>query len=310
MNNKKLQRAAFSFALAGILGFTSGYSFTASAESLMTEEQGEMNSGAGAPQMSYDEFPRIDGSLACVPLIEALAMECTGCTELMAEDLLSDFANTNDSYVKLADGRCDILLAYEPADSTVEELKEYPALDMESIGSDALVFITNRSNPVESLSISQLTDIFTGKLVNWKEAGGEDIEIKVFSRPERSGSHTLLKKLLLQGQTLTEGVFEEVPSMEGIISMLKEYDNSANAIGYSVFYYASMMFAQPDLKFLGVDGVMPSNESIRSGEYPLVNDFYVVTGSSPSDHVKEIRSWLLSDEGQRFVEECGYVPVR
>ena len=73
---------------------------------------------------------------------------------------------------------------------------------------------------------------------------------------------------------MADAVTEEVPTMEGIISTLKEYDNSANAIGYSVYYYASMMFSQPDLKFLAVEGTEPSSCPltlwVRSSQKPLI----------------------------------------
>ena len=263
-----------------------------------------------APQMDYSQFPRIDGSLACVPLIEALAVRCTGCSEEEAEDTLSDFVNTNPSYLELAKGNRDIILAYEPAETTKEQLKEFPELTMEAVGRDALVFIVNKDNPVESLTTQQLKGIYTGKITNWSEVGGEDQEIMVFSRPETSGSQTMMRCLLLGDADMAEAVTEEIPSMEGIISALKDYDNSANAIGYSVYYYASMMFSQPDLKFLAVAGTEPSNETIRSDAYPLVNDFYCVTNEQSCENARRIASWLQTDAGQEFVEECGYVPVR
>lgn len=264
----------------------------------------------GAPQMEYSEFPRIDGSLACVPLIEALAVKCTGCSEEEAEETLADFVNTNPSYIELAKGNRDIILAYEPADLTKEQLKEYPELTMESVGRDALVFIVNKDNPVESLTTEQLKGIYTGTITNWSEVGGADEEIKVFSRPETSGSQTMMRALLLGDAEMADAVTEEVPSMEGIISALKDYDNSANAIGYSVYYYASMMFSQPDLKFLAVEGTEPSNETIGADVYPLVNDFYCVTNEQSCENARRIAGWLQTDAGQEFVEECGYVPVR
>lgn len=262
------------------------------------------------PQMSYEEYPRIDGSLACVPLCEALAVEMTGCTSAQAEETMADFTNTNPCYLQLAEGNTDILLAYEPAESTKEELKNYDPLDMQPVGKDALVFLVNEDNPVESLSQQQAYDIYTGKITNWSEVGGEDIEIKAFQRPETSGSQTMMRKLLIGDADMAEAEKEMIAvGMDDIIEALERYDNSANALGYSVYYYASEMFRQPGLKFLQVDGVEPSCETIKSGEYPLINEFYCVTNEQSSDRAKEIKEWLLTEEGQEFVEGCGYVPV-
>lgn len=263
-----------------------------------------------APVMSLEEYPHIDGSLACVPLCEKLAVRMTGCTDGEAEETMEDFSNTNPCYLYLAQNQRDLILAYEPADATKEELKEYAPLDMQPIGRDALVFITNAKNPVEDLSQEQIRDIYTGKITNWSQVGGEDIEIEAFQRPETSGSQTLMRKLLMGDQEMKEAEIELLPGMEEMIRRIKEYDNSFNALGFSVYYYASEMFQQPDLKFLRIDGISPSNDTIKSGEYPLINEFYCVTNEQSSDKAKEIQAWLISAEGQSFVEECGYVPVQ
>lgn len=267
--------------------------------------------GEKTPEMSLEEYPRIDGSLACVPLCEALAVQVTGCTQIQAEETMADFTNTNPCYLELARGNRDILLVYEPAESTREELEAYDPLDMQPVGKDALVFIVNEDNPVESLTQQQAYDIYTGTITNWKEVGGDDIEIKAFQRPETSGSQTMMRKLLIGDAQMAEAPKEMIASgMDDIIEALQEYDNSANALGYSVYYYASSMFRQPGLKFLEIDGVMPSNETIKSGEYSLINEFYCVTNEQSSDRALEIKEWLLSEDGQDFVEECGYVPVK
>ena len=265
--------------------------------------------GAGAPQIPYENYPRVDGSLACVPLLEAVAMQVTGCSQAQAEETMDDFSNTNPSYLAMAAGQRDFLLAYEPAEETKEQLKEHDPLRMDPVGKDALVFIVNKDNPVNSLSQEQIRGIFTGEITNWQEVGGEDIPIKAFRRPETSGSQTLLRLLLLKDAPMVEETMELVSSMEGIISQVVSYENTANAIGYSVFYYASSMYEQPGLKFLQIDDTAPSNETIRSGEYPLVHDFYCVTNEESSPEALAIRDWLLGTDGQAFVESCGYVGI-
>ena len=263
------------------------------------------------PRVSMEEYPAIDGSLACVPLMEALAKRVTGCSDSQAEALAGKwFTNTNPCYIHLAEGERDLLLAYEPADSTKEELLAYDPLEMEPVGKDALVFIVNRDNPVDELSLEQARDIFTGKITNWSQLGGMDQPIMVFTRPETSGSQTLMRKLLIGDLEMVDYQTEEIPGMEGMLQAIRDYDNSANAIGYSVYFYASSMYDLPDLKFLKVDGAEPSNETIRSGEYSLVNEFYCVTSGQSSGTAVRIRDWLLSVEGQKFVEDCGYVPAK
>lgn len=301
------------FAGAAVLMSGSGHmgSYIQAEETEETAGNAEEKEAVLEPRMSLQEYPRIDGSTACVPLCEALAARLTGCTDAEAEETMSDFTNTNPCYLKLAEGERDILLAYEPAKETKEKLEEYEPLTMEPVGKDALVFLVNEDNPVDSVTTEQMRDIYTGKITSWSEVGGEDKEIKAFQRPETSGSQTMMRLLLIEDESMAEADTERIASgMDDIIEALKEYDNSADALGYSVYYYASEMFRQPGLKFLKIDGVEPSNESIRTGEYPLVHEFYCVTNEQSSEYAKEIQAWLLTEDGQEFVEECGYVPVQ
>ena len=268
----------------------------------------ESEKNTDLPEISYEDYPHFDGSLACVPLMEKLAVKITGCTQQQAEGILYDFSNTNPCYEFLAEGERDIIIAYEPSRETVESIPDYNDLQIKPVGKDALVFIVNKDNPVDSLTAAQLYDIYTGKVTNWKEVGGADIPIAVFRRPEKSGSQTMMRKLLMGDADMTAGESEEVAGMEGIITRLKSYDNSANAIGYSVYYYASQMYEQPDLKFLKVEGVGPSEATIGDGTYPFINEFFCAVGKNPPKNAADIMEWLCSSGGQQFIEECGYVP--
>ena len=259
------------------------------------------------PQMTLEEYPKVDGSLACIPLMEALIQAVTGCDQVTAEESLEDFKNTNPSYVALADGRDDLILSYEASAQTKEKLNNLEGLDLTPVGRDALVFIVNAGNPVDSLTTGQIHDIYTGAIKNWSEVGGNDVEIKAFQRRENSGSQTLMRLLLMGDEEIPEKQLITIESMEGLIDTVMSYDNSANAIGFSVYYYASAMESREGMKFLSIDGITPSNDTIRSGEYPLSHPFYVGIPKSPSANAKILRDWLLSEEGQRFVEDCGYV---
>lgn len=171
-----------------------------------------------------------------------------------------------------------MLVVYEAPDYVKEELKEANAqLEQKPIGRDALVFIVNENNPVKSLTRQQLKDIYAGKITNWKEVGGEDLAIVPFQRGEDSGSQTLFRKLLIQGGELMDPPTELAPAAMGeLVDSIAAYNNSANAIGFSVYYYIDQMYSQPGLRLLAVDGVTPSNDTIASESYPLCNEFYAV----------------------------------
>ena len=206
-----------------------------------------------------------------------------------------------------------LIIAYEAPESVKEELKaDGDPLEQKAIGRDALVFIVNEDNPVQSLTLQQLKDIYAGTITNWKDVGGKDQEIVAFQRGEDSGSQTLFKKLLIQGGELMTPPSELAPAAMGeLVDSIADYNNSANAIGFSVYYYIDQMYSKPGLRLLAVDGVTPSNDTLADGSYPLCNDFYAVIHPDAAADSPERRlyDWLDTDAGQDCIKKAGYVAV-
>lgn len=265
---------------------------------------------APALALTADTFPVLDGSTANIPLAKGLVKLCLGLDDAAAEPLVQ-FNTTPKAYENLANGDCDLLLVYEASQETKDLLDDMDAdLEYFPIGLDALVFIANENNPVTSLTQAQLVDIYTGKIKRWKEVGGEDIDIVAFQRDATSGSQALMKKLVMQDTPMMDAPTELVPmEMGDLIDRLAEYDNSSGALGYSVYYYASLMYTRTGLKFMGVDGVMPSNESIAAEKYPYTNAFYaVVRADEPEDSpARALAQWLGTSDGKALITQCGYV---
>ena len=207
-----------------------------------------------------------------------------------------------------------LIIAYEPSESVKEELKtDGVPLEQKAIGRDALVFIVNDSNPVKSLTQQQLKDIYAGKIPSWKDVGGEDLEIVAFQRGENSGSQTLFQKLLVQDGDVMDAPTELRPTeMGGLVDSIASYNNSANAIGFSVYYYIDQMYSQPGLRLLAVDDVTPSNDTIADQSYPLCNDFYAaIRQDSAADSAERaVYDWLSIDAGYACIEKAGYVVVK
>jgi len=272
-------------------------------------EQTEVSLAELLGTITLENYPVVDGSTATIPLAIGLIQKMTGCTEAQAEESIA-FNTTDASYYALHDGTSELLLVYAPAQPTIDELDVFNTMDVREIGLDALVFIVNEDNPVDSLTGDQIRDIYSGKITNWSEVGGDDMEIVPFQRPELSGSQTLMLNLMMQGTMMMEPTTETISaSMADIIEDISTYDNSANAIGYSVYYYAKNMYEQPGLKFIAVDGVLPSNETINSREYGYVNPFYGIIPLDPNPLAEAILDWLLTEEGQQLLVDCGYVPI-
>lgn len=263
------------------------------------------------PFLTAEDFPRMDGSTANLPLMAAVLSAATGISPEQAQ-LQVDCSTTANAWLNLADGYTDILLVYEAAEETKQELETIGTeLEITPIGLDALVFIVNEQNPVTSLSQQQLRQIYTGQITNWSDLGGEDLPIKAFQRDPTSGSQSLFRKLLLPDTEPMQAPTELRPGdMGSLIEGLASYNNEGSAIGYSVFYYASYMYAKPGLRFVAVDGVTPSDETIADQTYPLLNPFYVaIRADEPEDSPARIlRDWLVAD-GAPVIEAAGYIPA-
>ena len=254
----------------------------------------------------------MDGSTANLPLMAEVMSRAVGISLQEAEELTS-CDKTSQAWYNLAEGESDLLLVYEPAETTKERLEQIGTdLTYEAIGNDALVFIVNENNPVEGLTSDQLRDIYTGEITNWSQVGGNDEEIVAFQRSEESGSQSLFIKLLMGDQEPMEAPQELAPGLMGeLIDSLAEYNNEGNALGFSVYYYASYMYTQPGLKFIAVDGVVPSDETIASGEYPFINPFYAAIRSDEEvdSPARRLYDFVTGDEGIKAMEAAGYIPI-
>lgn len=270
------------------------------------------------PFLTAEEFPLLDGSTACIPLMAQMMADTVFDMDL--ETAQSSITVSTTAYAWERFGLYDdgyysakMLVVYEAPEYVKEELAEAKAeLEQKAIGRDALVFIVNENNPVQSLTRQQLLDIYAGKITNWKEVGGQDLEIIPFQRGEDSGSQTLFRKLLIQDNELMTPPSELAPAAMGeLVDSIAAYNNSANAIGFSVYYYIDQMYSQPGLRLIAVDDVLPSNETIASQEYPLCNEFYAVIHANAAADSPERRlyDWLDTDEGLDCIKKSGYVAV-
>jgi phosphate transport system substrate-binding protein len=263
-------------------------------------------------QLSLDEYPRMDGSTANLPMMAEIMSRVCDITLEEAEELTS-CTKTSNAWSNIANGNADISLVYEAAEDTKAYLDTVGTeLEITPLGRDALVFINNEQNPVENLTQQQLIDIYTGNVTNWNEVGGEDLEIIPYQRVATSGSQSLFMKLLMKDIVPMDAPMELRPAEMGmLIDELARYNNEGNALGYSVFYYASYMYQQPGLKMIAVDGVQPSDETIADGSYPLLNEYYlVIRADEPEDSpARQLRNWILTDEGRAAIIEAGYIPM-
>lgn len=268
------------------------------------------------PIFTKEDFPRIDASLATQPLTNAFYENFTGES---SENIEPDYSNTHPAYQKLIKGEKDLIVVTEPSEDELKMAEDAGVeLEVTPVVKEGFVFYINSENPVESLTLEQIQDIYTGEITNWKEVGGNDAAIRAFQRPDNSGSQTGMYSLVMKGKEIMEAPKEDmIATMFDIVNLVSSYDNGLNSIGYSYYYYATTIYDTLDasvkdrIKFLGIDGVKPSNQTIMDESYPLNTAYYIVTRKDNTDEkVQNLLDAMLSERGQRVAEEAGYVRVK
>ena len=264
------------------------------------------------PRFSLEEYPHVDGSTSMLPLSRALMMASTGVSAQEAE-LRVSHSKTTLSFYALVSGEADLLLVARPAQEAFDYAEDMGVeLEMRPIGVDALVFLTSDKNPVDSLTQQQAVGIYTGAITNWKEVGGADAEIVAYQRNETSGSQVMMENVVMDGQPMTDAPKEYRPSeMGALVDEVASYRNSADAIGYSVYYYVTEMYLREGVKLLAIDGVAPSNETIASGEYPYTQYNYAVIRKDEREDspARQLFDFLTTPEGKALMAAQGYVPA-
>ena len=303
--------------IAVLLAFTLILSLFAGCKQTPAPTEPDTKPTAATPQteiftFTRNNFPRMDGSTSMVPLGQAVASVLLGESRENVADL-AQFNRTTQSFRNLMNGECDILIVGEPNAAVFTEMEEKGfEAEIQAIATDALIFVVNANNPVDNLTTEQVRKIYSGEITNWKDVGGEDMPIEAFQRNEDAGSQSLMLKLVMKDTPMAKAPTAYiVGTMGGLMEAVKSYDNSASAIGYSVYYYANDMQMAEGLKILSIDGVLPSPETIRSGEYPHLNAYYcAIPADAPEKSPNRILyNWLLSEEGQKLVAMEGYVSV-
>ena len=181
------------------------------------------------------------------------------------------------------------------------------------VAGDAIAIVVHPSNPIDGLTIPQLSAIFSGKLTNWTEVGGEDRPIVLLSRESNSGTHVyFLESVVRQGDSEDDTLFSPdtllMPSSEGISAEVRQ---NPNAIGYDGLGYVThdqkVVAVAPDE---GEPYVLPTIETVKNGTYPIARGLYIYTAGEPEGIIREYLDWIMGQQGQAIVQELGFVPLQ
>lgn len=215
----------------------------------------------------------------------------------------------------LINGTVDIANASRPMKDKEIEAAQGNGIDPVEhvVAIDALAIIVHPDNPVDRLTLDELSDIYTGRITNWKEVGGRDAPIVLLSRETNSGTHVyFLEEVVRKGDGENEDIFAPqtllMPSSVGITSELRR---NPNAIGYDGLGYVDPVHEKVIAvsEDMGATYVKPSAETASEGSYPLARDLYMYTAGEPTGVIADYLAWINSPDGQRTVAELGFVPL-
>ena len=167
---------------------------------------------------------------------------------------------------------------------------------------DGLAVIVNPQNKISALTLDQIAGIYTGKITNWKEVGGDDAQIIIVSRDTNSGTYETFNELVMHKNPV--GKNAEYVGSNG--QARSRVNSTKNAIAY-----VGLGFADNTVKTLSIDGIIPDAKSVGSGKYPIARPLFMFTNGYPKmgGNVYEFVTLCLSKEGRAIIKELGFIPV-
>ena len=293
--------------------------------------------------LTVHNYPKVDGSTSTEPLNAIIACKLFGIayqwnyaennTKYVEPNLkrndagkflkLFKSSQTHQSFINLIDRKADLILVARKMSSDEKAYADSKGVSLieTPIALDAFIFIIHRENPIQSLTIEQVQDIYTGKITGWEEVGGSDWgnpglygdgdKIHPYIRNANSGSQELMETLVMKDLDIAEfpeNSFELIHSMAGA---LDHVSRDVNSICYTVYYYKERMATGTwNIKDLAINGIYPERKTIGNKSYPYTAEVYAVIRSDldESSMAHKLYEWLQTEEGKQVISESGYVP--
>jgi phosphate transport system substrate-binding protein len=209
----------------------------------------------------------------------------------------------------LQKGQIDIADASRPikADEIAGCVKTFGKRPREyKVALDGLSVFVNNDNPIKELDLDQLQGIFTGKIKNWKEVGGDDMPIVVYSRENSSGSYEFFKEHVLKGKDFVASA----QTMQGTAALVQAIEKDKKGIGYGGAAYSAGTRALGVKKSASTKAILPNEETVVNGTYPIWRYLYIYLNPDiDKGDIATYISWMRSDAGQKVAKEKGYYPL-
>ncbi len=272
--------------------------------------QKEASKGESAPKAGSQKMVSIKGSDTMVHLTSSWAEQFMA--QYPGSQISVTGGGSGTGIAALLNGTTDICASSRELQPKEKDLAVQKKIDLveHAVAKDGLAIIVNPANPVTELSLEQLRKIFIGEYVNWKDMGGPDLPIIVLSRESSSGTFVFFQEFVLHKADYTP----KARLLAGTSALVQSVASDKGAITYVGLAFA--LEAKATVKMVPVKSaddapaVLPTNETVRSGDYPVARPLYLYTNGSSSPEVQAFIDYSLSDAGQKIVIETGYISVK
>lgn len=255
---------------------------------------------AGMTSLVYAEKIKIEGSTTVLPIAQAAAEAFMG--KNSDTDITVRGGGSGVGIASLMDGICDIGNSSRPVKQEELDKAVSKGKDLKShmIALDGICVVIHPENTVKNLSLDQIKDIFTGKITDWSEVGGSAGKIVAVSRDSSSGTYEAFGELALKKAKVRADALMQA-SNQAVASVI---ESNSSAIGYIGLGYIT-----PGVKAVTVEGITASRETVLSGKYAISRPLFMYTNGTPAGAVKQFIDFIKSPEGQKIVQEQGFVAL-
>ena len=208
----------------------------------------------------------------------------------------------------LLDNTTDIAMASRPIKFSEKMKIKSAGEDVAEIvvAYDALAVVAHPSNPVKQLTRQQLEDIFRGKITNWKQVGGDDRKIVVYSRETSSGTYEFFKESVLKNKNYMANSL----SMPATGAIIQSVSQTKGAIGYVGLAYVSPRVKTLSVSYDGKHYAAPTVENATNKTNPIVRPLYYYYNVKKKAEIDPLIQYILSPDGQDIIKKSGYIPVK
>ena len=299
------------------------------------EEPKDEDFFSGIEEISFENFPKTDGSTSTRALRQMIGCKLLGVRyewvhnivlewylQANQEDVPEQYkdllevdmwatSQTHGAFLNLIDKKADIILTHRTIspDEKVYANSKGVTLIETSIALDAFVFVIHKNNPVKSLTVNQIQKMYTGEITNWAEVGGNNAAMKVFTRPRNSGSEEVFREIVMKGLEPTDLPEKAIGGMAGVFVEINENEDG---ICYTFNNYKEMIVRKPnsEIPTIAINGITPNENTVKNKTFPFISEVHIAIRSdlNRNSPAYKLYEWLQTDDAKPTIAECGFIP--